>query len=183
MGFMNQRFRVPGFRFLQPTTWTIDDGRWTIIRPSARIHPAAQHVRNGLRDRHRVAIAVRQQLQFRHGALADGVGDGVLHRFVNEGLVAEPYFSLRRVNVDVDAVGRNLEKEVDLRAAFLDRRVAVGLDNRMGDRLILDDAPVHEDILRPARRSLLCQRRDEPLMLKPESAFPTGTRSGRSPNT
>ncbi|MGZ8813845.1 MAG: AIR synthase related protein, partial [Mycobacterium sp.] len=40
-----------------------------------------------VRRRHRVAIAARQQLQLGHSAFADGVGDGVLDRLVDERLV------------------------------------------------------------------------------------------------
>ena len=67
------------------------------------------------------------------------------------------------MHVHVDAIGGDLEKEMNLGAAFLDRRVAVGLDNRVRDRLVLDDAPIDEDVLRAARRPLLCERRHEAL--------------------
>ena len=50
---------------------------------------------------------------------------------------------------------------MDFGAALLDRRVAVGLDNRVRDRLVLDDAPIDEDVLRAARRPLFCKRGDE----------------------
>ena len=47
-----------------------------------------------------------------------------------------------------------------LRAALLDRRDAVGVDDRVRDRAVLDDAAVDEDVLRPARRPLLAERGD-----------------------
>ena len=37
---------------------------------------------------------------------------------------------------------------------------AVGVDDRVRDRPVLDDAPVDEDVLRPAGRTLFRQRRD-----------------------
>ena len=46
---------------------------------------------------------------------------------------------------------------------LLDRRVAVGLDNRVRDRPVFDDAAVDEDVLRAARRPLLGQRGHVPL--------------------
>ena len=75
-------------------------------------------------------------------------------------LVAEPHLRLRRVHVDVDRVARHLDEQVHLRAALLDRRDAVGVDDGVRDRPVLDDAAVDEDVLRPARRPLLGQRRD-----------------------
>ena len=51
------------------------------------------------------------------------------------------------------ALRRHLEEQMDFRAAFLDRRHAVGVDDRVRDRPVLDDAAVDEDVLRPARRA------------------------------
>ena len=82
------------------------------------------------------------------------------HDLVHERLIAEPDLGLRRVHVDVERVGRHLDEQVHLRAALLDRRLAVGVDDRVRDRPVLHDAPVDEDVLRPARRPLLGQRGD-----------------------
>ena len=56
--------------------------------------------------------------------------------------------------------GANLHEQVHLRAAFFDRRDAVGLGDGVGDRAVLDDAAVDEDVLRPAHRALIAERRD-----------------------
>ena len=169
MGLSDQRFQVlgagcwvpvPGSPHLNaPDAPVAPSARR--VDPPARIDSPAQHIRNRLRDRLRIAIAARQQLQLRHRALADGVGDRVLDRLVNEGLIAEPHFRLRRMHVHIDAIGGNLEEEMHLRAAFLDRRVAVRLDNRVRDRLVLHDAPVDEDVLGASRRPLLGKRGHE----------------------
>ena len=65
------------------------------------------------------------------------------------------------MDVDVDAVRRNLDEEVDLGAALLDRRDAVRLDDRVRDRPVLDDPAVDEDVLLAADRALVAKRRDE----------------------
>ena len=64
------------------------------------------------------------------------------------------------MHVDVDRVRRHLDEQVHLGAALLDRRDAVGIDDRVRDRPVLDDPPVDEHVLRSARRSLLGERRD-----------------------
>jgi len=38
----------------------------------------------------------------------------MLDRFVNERLVAKPHFRLGRVHVDVNAICRNLQEQMDL---------------------------------------------------------------------
>ena len=91
---------------------------------------------------------------------AERVHQRAPHDFVHERLLAEAHFRLRRVHVDVERVGRHLDEQVHLRAALLDRRHAVGVDDRVRDRPVLDDAAVDEDVLRAARRPLLGQRRD-----------------------
>ena len=83
------------------------------------------------------------------------------HDLVHQRLLAEPHLGLRRVHVDVDAIGRHLDEQMHLGAALLDRRDAVGVDDGVRDRPVLDDAAVDEDVLRPARRSLLGERGDE----------------------
>jgi len=45
-----------------------------------------------------------------------------------------------------------------LRAALLDRRDAVGVDDGVRDRPILDDAAIDEDVLRPPRGALFGER-------------------------
>ena len=107
--------------------------------------------------RHRV---LGPQLQLRHAALAERVHQRAPHDLVHQRLLAEPHLRLRRMHVDVERVGRHLDEQVHLGAALLDRRHAVGVDDRVRDRLVLDDAAVDEDVLRPARRPLLGQRRD-----------------------
>jgi hypothetical protein len=65
------------------------------------------------------------------------------------------------VHVDVECVGRHLDEQVDFGTPLLDRGLAVGIDDRVRDRLILHDPAVDEQILRSARRSLLGEGRDE----------------------
>ena len=67
------------------------------------------------------------------------------------------------MDVDVDAVGRNLDEQVDLRAALLDGRDAVGVGDRVRDGPVLDDAAVDEDVLLAADRPLVAERGDEPV--------------------
>jgi hypothetical protein len=66
---------------------------------------------------------------------------------VDQGLLQKSYFGFRRMDVDVHAVGRNLDEEMDFRATLLDGRNAVGLDDRVRNRPILDDPAVDEDVL------------------------------------
>ena len=76
----------------------------------------------------------RRQLQLRRAALPQRVGEAAAQHLVDERLLEEPHLGLRRVHVDVDAVRRDLDEEVDLRAALLDRRDAVGVGDRVRDR-------------------------------------------------
>ena len=55
--------------------------------------------------------------------------------------------------------GGNLEEQMNLGTSFLDRSIAVRLDDRVRDRAVLHDPPVDEDVLRATRRALLGQRR------------------------
>jgi hypothetical protein len=130
------------------------------IRPAARINSSAQYIRDRLGHRLGISIGVREQLQFWNCAFAYRIGHSVLYGFMNERLVAKSHFSFRRMHVHVDAIGGDFEKEVDLRAAFLYRRVAVGIDNRVRNRLVLDDTAIDEHVLRATRRSLVGQRGD-----------------------
>src|SRR6185436_26201 len=99
-------------------------------------------------------------LQFWRGASTERVAKRTTYQFVDERLVAEADLRLRRMHVDVHRVGRHLDEEMHLRAALLDRRHAVGVDDGVCDRPILHDAPVDEDVLRPSRGTLLGQRRN-----------------------
>ncbi len=75
------------------------------------------------------------------------------------------------MHVDVDPLGRNLDEEVHLGAAFLDGGHCVGRLNRMRNRLVADDAAVDVDVLRAPPRPLLGQRRDVAMDAK-SAAFP-----------
>ena len=103
----------------------------------------------------------RLELQLRRGAAAERVAERPPNQLVDVRLVAKADLRLRRMHVDVHRVGRHLDEEMHLGAALLDRRHAVGIDDRVRDGPVLDDAAVDEDVLRPARRPLLGQRRDE----------------------
>ena len=104
--------------------------------------------------------AERRELQLRRPALPERVAERAAQHLVHERLLEEPHLRLRRMDVDVDAVGRNPDEQVHLRAALLDRRDAVGLRNRVRDRAVLDDAAVDEDVLGAADRPLVAERRD-----------------------
>ena len=101
------------------------------------------------------------ETQARHGRLAQRVDQRPPQHFVDQPRLEEPHLRLGRVDVDVDAVRRQLEEQVDLGAALADRRGAVGVDDRVLQRPVADDAAVDEDVLRPADRALLGQRRHE----------------------
>ena len=113
------------------------------------------------RGERRLRHVLRAQLQLRRAALSERVHQRAADDFVHERLIAEPDLRLRRMHVHVERVRRHLDEQVHLGAALLDRRLAVGVDDRVRDRLVLDDAPVDEDVLRTARRPLLGQRGDE----------------------
>ena len=135
--------------------------------PSIRIRAAGKDT--GQRDRRRLRLrdVFGAQLQLRRAALAERLHERAADDFVHERLIAEPDFRFRRVHVHVERVGRHLDEEMHFRTALLDRRLAIRVDDRVRDRAILDDAPVDEDVLRPARRTLLRQRGDEPGELQP----------------
>ena len=102
----------------------------------------------------------RGQLQFRGSSLPEGVAQAAAKNFVHERLFQEPHFGLRRVHVDVDAVGRDLDEEMHLGAALLDRRDAIGLGDRVRDGAVFDDAAVDEDVLGAAHGPLVAERGD-----------------------
>ena len=130
-----------------------------VRHPPRWIAPPGEHARNGdsgwsgARD-------LRPELQLRHTARAERLHQSATHHFVHHRLFAEAHFGFGRMNVDVDLIGRHLEKQMDLRTSFLDRRHAVGIDDGVGDRPIFHDASIDEHVLRTARRPLLRQRRD-----------------------
>ena len=102
------------------------------------------------------------------GPLPKRVAEGVADDFVHQRLLAKPHFRLRRVHVDVHAIGRHLEEQMHLGTALLVRRHAVGVDDRVRDGAVLDDAAIDEDVLRTAHRALLRQRGDE--AVQPQAA-------------
>ena len=90
---------------------------------------------------------------------------------MDQRLLEKPDFGLRRVHVHVDAIRRDPEEQVHLRAPLLDGRDAVGLDDRVRDRPVLHDAAVDEHVLGAARRPLVAERRDEPFDLQPRGVL------------
>jgi hypothetical protein len=109
----------------------------------------------------------RSQGEFRRGPLAERVAERPAHHFVHQRLLAEPHLGFRGMHVDVHPVRRNLEKQMHLGAALLVGRHAVGIDNRVGDGPVLDDAAIDEHVLRTAHRPLLGERGDEPAQPQP----------------
>ena len=129
--------------------------------PAAGKCPAGQNAWD--RRLHRRSFnRLRPQLKLRHPTLSKGVHQGPAHHLVHHRLIPEPDLGLGRMHVDVQGVGWHLDEEVYLRAAFLDRRRAVRVDDGVSDRPILDDAAVDEDVLRAARRPLFSEGGDEP---------------------
>ncbi len=100
------------------------------------------------------------ELQLRGRAAAQRVAERATNHLVDVGLVAEAHFRLRRVDVHIDRRRRHRDEQMHLGTALLDRRNAVGIDDRVRDRAVLDDPPVDEHVLRTARRPLFSQRRD-----------------------
>ena len=96
-----------------------------------------------------------------HPCGAQGGADAAPHDFMDERLIRKPDFGLGGMHVHVDAVERDLEEEMNLRAALLDRGRLVGVDDRVGNRLVLHDAAIHEQVLRAARGSLVGQGRHD----------------------
>ena len=90
---------------------------------------------------------------------------------MNERLLQEPDFRLCRMHVDVHAIRRDANEEVDLGTAFLDRRDAVRLRNRVRDRPIFDDPAVYENVLRAPDRPLIAERRDVAVDLEASSVL------------
>ena len=89
---------------------------------------------------------------------AERVAEGAAEDLVHQRLFQEPDLRFRRVDVHVHAIRRDPQEQVHLRAALLDRRDAVGLDDRVRDRPVLDDAAVDEDVLGAAGRALVAER-------------------------
>ena len=99
--------------------------------------------------------------QLRRRPFAERIAERMTNELVHLRLLFESHLRLRRMHVHVDAIGRHFEEQVHFRTALLVRRHAVGVENRVRDRPILDDAAIDEDVLRSSHRSLLGQCRDE----------------------
>jgi hypothetical protein len=67
------------------------------------------------------------------GAAAEGVTERAADHLVDVRLIAKPDLRFRRMDVHVDRIVRHLDEEVHLGTAFLDRRHAVGIDDRVRD--------------------------------------------------
>ncbi len=61
------------------------------------------------------------------------------------------------MHVDVDALGWNLQKKMNLGAPLLDRGDAVRLSDGVRDGTVLDDAAVDEDVLRAPDRPFVSE--------------------------
>ena len=116
-------------------------------------------------------------------ALPERFAERAAQHLVHQRALEEPHFRLRRVDVHVHAIGRDAQEQVDFRAALLDRRDAVGLDDRVRDRPVLDDAAVDEDVLRAAGRSLIAERGDIPFDLQAAGLFSAPRRGPRARRT
>jgi hypothetical protein len=89
------------------------------------------------------------------------IGNRTPYDFMHERLLAKSHLCFRRMHVHIDLIRRHLDEQMQLRAPLAVRRDAVGVEDRMRDRAVLDDATVDEDVLRSARRPGVCKRSDE----------------------
>ena len=87
-----------------------------------------------------------------------GALEGADNQSANQGRVAETNFRLGRVNVDVDAVSRQLDKQMHFGGSRLEGGVSIRIMDGMSDRPVSHHATVHEHVLRPAGRPLIDQR-------------------------
>ena len=117
-------------------------------------------------------VLFEPELQLRRPALPQRLAERAAQDLVHQRVLQEPHFRLRRMDVDVDAIRRDAQEQVDLRAALLDRRDAVGLDDRVRDGPVLDDAAVDEDVLRAAGRPLVAERGDVAFDLQAAGLLP-----------
>ncbi len=111
-----------------------------------------------LSDRHR--LGGKRKPDLGRAAVAQGVHDRAAQNLVHQALIEKTHLGLGRMDVHVHAVSRHVEEEVDLGAAFLDRRDAVRLLNGVRDRAVAHHAAIHEDVLWSADRALFPERRD-----------------------
>ena len=122
---------------------------------------ARQHTWN----RHRTGLGGRstdsRELELGRAPLAERVAKTAPQHLVDEGLFEEAHFGFRRMDVDVDAIRSNLDEEVDLGAPLFDRRHAVGVDDGVRNRPILDDAAIDENVLLAADGPLVAERGNE----------------------
>jgi hypothetical protein len=103
----------------------------------------------------------RRKHQLRRAGRAEGVNHRPSQDLVDETLVEKPHLGLRRMHVDVNSIGRQLDEQVHFGTPFFDRRHAIGLLDRMRDRSIPNDTAIDEDVLRSANRPLLGEGGDE----------------------
>ena len=139
------------------------DGRRRSVSCGAQRLPTiapAEHAGDGHRLRLERTRRERGELQLRRAPLPERVAQPTAQDFVHERLLEKPDLRLGRVHVDVDAIRRDLDEQVDLGAALLDRRDAVRLGDRVRDGPVLHDPAVDEDVLRAAHRPLVAERRD-----------------------
>ncbi len=119
----------------------------------------SQRQRPGRRRPDGHGLGRQREPDLRRAAVAQGVHDRAAQNFVHQALIEETHLGLGRMDVHVHAVGRKIEEQMHLGAAFLDRRDAVRLLNGVGDRAIAHHAPVHKDMLRSTDGALLAERR------------------------
>ena len=130
--------------------------------PTTRVNAPREDAGNRRRQRPLPGGKVRgAQLQLRHVPAPQRVGDRAPDDLVHQRLLAKPHFGLRRVHVDVHPVRRHLDEQVHFGAALAIRGDAVGVEDRVRDGPVLDDAAIDEDVLRSARRAGLGERRNE----------------------
>ena len=111
--------------------------------------------------------ARRRQRHLRRRLLPQRVGQPAPDHLVDQPLLDEPHLRLGRVDVDVDALVRQLQEQVHLGAARLDGGAAVGVVHRVQDGPVLHRAAVDEQVLGAAGRPVGGQRRRQTVQPDP----------------
>ena len=149
-----------------------------LTRP--RRSPSGQ--RPGCRRTGNRGLGRQGEPELRRSTVAQRVHDGAPQNLVHEPLIEKPHFGLRRMHVDVHAIGRQLDEQMHFGAALLDRGDAVGLLDRVRDRAVAHHPAIDEHVLRAAHGPLLAERGDIAAHRDmPAASFATATRSARSP--
>ena len=104
-----------------------------------------------MRRRRRDGLARRARARARRGG--ERGGDGLAHRLVHLARIAKAHLDLGRMDVDVDALGRDGDEEQVRRLAAAVQDVVVGGAHRVRDQLVAHVAAVDVDVLQVGARA------------------------------